>query len=79
MKIALSSKTTRISALLPSSLVVEVKKISAIDNVTQSSIIKNALKNWLRKRLDEDTKSLSKMVFDDLPSEEQWDAIQSPI
>lgn len=79
MKTALGPKTTRISALLPSSLVIEVKKISVKDNVTQSSIIKNALKNWLRKRLNEDTKSLSKIFFDDLPSEEQWDAIQSPI
>lgn len=33
----------------------------------------------LKKRLDEDTKSLSKMIFADLPSEEQWDIIQSPV
>ncbi|MFA5820631.1 MAG: hypothetical protein WC873_00745 [Candidatus Gracilibacteria bacterium] len=72
-------KTARISALLPSSLVIEIKKASVKENTTQSDIIKQALKDWLKKRLNEDTKALSKMAFDDLPSEDQWNAIQAAI
>lgn len=79
MKTALNTKTTRISALLPSALVVEVKRISEKENKTQSNIIKTALREWLKKRLDKDTKALAKMKFDDLPSEDDWTVIQSPI
>ena len=72
-------KNTRISALLPSTLVVEVKKMSKEKNTTQSNIIKMALNQLLKKKLDEDTKKLSKMKFDDLPSEDEWNLIQSAI
>ena len=72
-------KTTRISALLPTVLVTEIKKMSEKNKTTQSNIIKTALKEWLKKKLDQDTKKLSKMKFDDLPSEDEWDLIQSAI
>ena len=73
------SKTTRISALLPSSLVEEVKKESIIKNITQSNIIKKALEIWFRQKLEKDTKKLAKMNFEDLPSEDEWSVIQSKI
>ncbi len=72
----MSTKTTRISALLPSSLVDEVKKTSEMENATQSSIIKKALEFWFRTKLRKDIKALSKINFDDLPSEEDWDLVQ---
>ncbi len=72
-------KNTRISALLPTTLVLEVKKMSKKENTTQSNIIKIALKQLLKKKLDKDTKELSKMKFDDLPSEDEWNLIQSAI
>ncbi len=72
-------KTTRVSALLPSSLVEEVKKTSKLENVTQSLVIKRALKFWFKDKLDRDTKALSKIDFDDLPSEDDWDLLQSPL
>ncbi|MBD3331019.1 DUF2191 domain-containing protein [Candidatus Peregrinibacteria bacterium] len=79
MKVLQNSKNTRISAILPKFLVLEMKKISEEENVTQSSIIKKALTEWLKKKLDRDTKALAALDFDDLPSEDEWDIIQSPI
>ena len=74
-----TSKTTRISAILPSSLANEIKKISNVENITQSSIIKKALEFWFQNRLSKDLKSLSRLDFNDLPSENDWTLIQSKI
>ena len=75
----IKAKTTRISAILPASLVYEVKKVSNGENVTQSSIIKNALEFWFQHRLRQDTKFLSKLNFNDIPSEDGWALIQSKV
>lgn len=72
-------KTTRVSALLPASLVREVKRLSQRDSTSQSFIIKNALQYWLGERLKKDTKELSRMIFDDLPSEDEWTLLQPKI
>ena len=73
------TKTTRISALLPTAVVEEVKRISYCENVTQSYIIKKALEQWLRHRLEQDAKYLAKLSFEDLPSEDEWVSIQSKV
>ena len=70
---------TRISALLPTSLVEEIKKTSNNEDITQSAIIKNAIETWLGNKLGRDARELSKMKFDDLPSEEDWVLIQPRI
>lgn len=75
----MKTKTARVSALLPSSLVEEIKRFSENNNITQSYIIKNALESWLRLKLEKDTKILSKINFDDLPSEDNWQLIQSAL
>ncbi|MBU4332553.1 hypothetical protein KKD19_01960 [Patescibacteria group bacterium] len=74
-----ATKTTRISALLPSLLVKELKGISMRENLTQSYIIKRALEFWFQKKLDKDTRALSQINFDDLPSEDDWTLIQSEV
>lgn len=74
-----TSKTTRISALLPTNLVEEIRNISNQENKTQSSIIKNALEFWFKKKLEKDAKALSEIKFDDLPSEDEWFSIQPKI
>lgn len=68
---------TRVSALLSKMLVTEIKKEAVERNATQSSIFEEALQLWLEKKLDEDAKSLGKMHFEDLPSENDWMQIQS--
>ena len=75
----LNTKTTRLSSLLPTYLVEEVKKVSMEEKVTQSLVIKKALELWFNNKLDRDTKALAKISFDDLPSEEDWNLIQSDI
>ena len=75
----MSTKTTRISALLPISLVKEIKKSSESENTTQSSVIKRALEFWFKSKLRKDVKALSKINFEDLPSEDEWNLIQSNI
>lgn len=74
-----NTKTTRLSSLLPTYLVDEVKKVSNEENITQSLVIKKALEFWLRNKLEEDTKSLAKIKFNDLPAEDDWLFIQSDI
>lgn len=72
-------KTTRVSALLPASLVREVKRLSQRDSTSQSFIIKNALQYWLGERLKKDVKELAQLTFDDLPSEDEWALLQPRI
>jgi len=73
------NQKTRISALLPVSITKELRRVSMNEKVTQSSIIERALRGWLRNKLDKDTKQLSKMTFNDLPSEEEWASLQTEI
>jgi len=70
---------TRISAFLPTFLLDEVEKFSKKQNLTKSFIIEKALQDWFLKKLNSDVKDLSKMSFDDLPDEENWNLIQTKI
>jgi len=70
---------SRISALLPNFLLDEIDKVSQTKKVAKSYIIERALQDWFLKKLDSDTKELSKISFDDLPSEKNWNLIQSKI
>jgi len=74
-----SQKNTRISALLPTNLVIEIKNFAAEKEMTQSNVVKMALELWFKKKLEKDTKALAKINFDDLPTEEEWGSIQSKI
>jgi len=70
---------TRISVLLPTFLTEEIKKVSEQENITQSYIVKGALEKWMQEKLQKDTKELSQINFDDLPSEDEWVNIQPKI
>ncbi|MFA6171323.1 MAG: hypothetical protein WCW77_05740 [Patescibacteria group bacterium] len=73
------SKNLRISAILPAYLVDEIRNISSMESVPQSSIIKWAVECWLKEKLKRDAKALSRMKFDDLPSEDDWLVIQNEV
>ena len=79
----MSSKTTnhkeRVSALLPSKLMHEVTRTAVEQSTTKSAIIEEALRLWIQNRLDQDTKELAELSFHDLPSEAEWEAIQSEV
>ena len=46
---------------------------------SKSSLVENALKVYLEKKLEAEAKIISKMKFDDLPTEDEWLSIQSEI
>lgn len=54
-------------------------KTSKDENISKSSIIENALQRYLQERLIEEGCQLAKLKFDDLPSEDDWIAIQPKI
>ncbi|MDP2691825.1 MAG: hypothetical protein Q8O95_05490 [bacterium] len=72
-----ASSKTRISAFLPDLIVTTMKQTAESKGVTQSAILQEAMEMWLNKRLEEDAKALAKIPFDDLPSEDDWIAIQA--
>ena len=69
----------RVSALLPAKLMHEVARTATEQSTTKSAIIEEALRLWIQHRLDQDTKALAELTFDDLPTEEEWDVIQSEV
>ncbi|MFA5432358.1 MAG: hypothetical protein WC319_05730 [Candidatus Paceibacterota bacterium] len=75
----MKTTTKRISALLPSFLVDEVKRTSEIEKKTQSEIIKGALEEWSKKKLIDDLEELSKIDFDDVPTINEWVSIRPHI
>ncbi len=75
----MTTKTSRISALLPTLLTEELKKHSKEEKITQSSIIQQALELWIKTKLDQDTKDLVQINFNDLPDENEWLEIQTKI
>jgi hypothetical protein len=74
-----SATKTRISAILPARLSAELRKVALAEQVPQSRILAEALQLWLRQRLDRETKELSRLTFDDLPSEQDWLSVQSVV
>jgi hypothetical protein len=71
------STKTRISALLPTTLIIEIRNEAEERHSTQSAILEEALRLWFEKQLKEDAKVLSALKFNDLPSEDEWVGIQS--
>lgn len=70
-------KTVKLSISLPKKLAEEIKRISDEKNVSKSFVVKKALDDMMLKKMEEDFKELSKMKFDDLPTEEEWLIIQN--
>lgn len=79
----MSSKTTknkvRISVTIIPSLDNMLTKVSQNSGESKSSLIEQALAKYLKNKLKEDVKTLSRINFDDLPSEDEWLSIQSDI
>lgn len=69
----------RISITIMPSLNDMLEKISEKSGLSKSALVEDAVAQYLQKRLTEDVKALSKMHFDDLPSEDEWLEIQSEI
>lgn len=73
-----ASQTKRkISITILPSLDDILQKISEEENISKSTVIENAVKNYIRKKLEKDVAALAKLSFSDLPSEDEWLEIQS--
>ncbi len=56
-----------------------LEQISKKSGLSKSLLVEKALKDYLKKELEQEAKVLSKMHFEDLPSEDEWISIQSNI
>lgn len=54
-----------------------LSKVSESLGESKSLIVEKALKEFLERQLEKDAKSLAKMKFNDLPTEDEWLSIQS--
>lgn len=69
----------RISIKIKPTLNSLLEKIEKQSGISKSAIVEAAIENYLKKRLYKDSKKLSTLRFDDLPTEEEWLSIQSKI
>lgn len=56
-----------------------LEKVCEKSGISKSLLIEKAIKDFLKHQLEKDSKALSKMTFDDLPSEDDWFSLQSQI
>lgn len=71
------SAKTRISAFLPTQRVQELKHAAEQKDTTFSALLEEALDLWHEKKLEADAKFLSTLQYDDLPTEDEWNDVQS--
>lgn len=78
-KLLLSKAKNKISITIMPSINELLEKVSRKSGLSKSALIEKAVAQYLEDKLEEDIKALSKMHFDDLPSEDEWLEIQSKI
>ncbi len=49
-----------------------LEKESEFSGISKSELVERAIEKFLKNKLDHDSKILGKMVFEDLPSENEW-------
>jgi len=67
-----SKNKERISITIQPSLNLFLANLSETLGLSKSELVENALKQYLKNRLTYEAKELSKMNFDDLPTEDEW-------
>jgi predicted DNA-binding protein len=66
----------RISITINPKLDNMLQEVSQTAGKSKSFLIEEAVKEFLKKKLDNDSRELAKLKFEDLPSEEEWTVIQ---
>jgi hypothetical protein len=56
-----------------------LEKVSERSGISKSSLVEQSIKDFLQEQLEEDSKVLAKINFDDLPTEDEWLKVQSKI
>lgn len=71
-KLNTSKNKERISITIQPTLNLFLNQMSDRLGLSKSEVVENALKRYLKDRLTFEAKELSKIKFDDLPSEDEW-------
>jgi len=66
-----------LSVTLNTSIIEQIDILKERLWISRSQLIEELIKNSLEIKLLEDAKKLSKMNFDDIPSEDEWHILQS--
>ncbi len=74
-----SPTKSRISVTIMPFLNLSLDRIASKKSLSKSAIVGKAINLYLKKQLEEDTKILAKLKFDDLPTEDEWTTIQSDV
>ncbi|HOI59947.1 MAG TPA: hypothetical protein PKU93_01330 [Candidatus Pacearchaeota archaeon] len=67
----------KISLSLPCDLITEIDLYVKNRNISRSAFFKEISRVWLLKKMEKDAEELSKVTYDDLPSEDDWLIIQN--
>lgn len=70
------SQKRKISITILPSLDDTIQRICESSGISKSSIIEIAIKKYIEDQLEKDAKSLAKLTYDDLPTEDEWLEIQ---
>ena len=73
----MSITKTKISVTISKVLADLLEETAKKMQVPKSSLVEDALKPLMEKRLEADAKTLSSLSSGDLPSEDEWNSIQS--
>jgi hypothetical protein len=77
---AVKNKTKiRITVTILPSINNLLEKVCKRSGLSKSLLVEQSIKDFLQERLEEDSKALANIKFDDLPSEDEWSDIQSKI
>lgn len=68
---------SNISLSLTSNLLKQIDNIKLRYNLSRSEVVEELIKESLEKKLIADATELSKIAFDDLPDESEWNTLQS--
>lgn len=72
MTMANLSNKVRITVTIMPSLNSLLEETSSKNKISKSELVEKSLKQYFRGRLEDDLKKLSKIKFNDLPSEDEW-------
>lgn len=76
-KLISSKSKIRISITIIPALDKMLEKVSINSGKSKSSLIEQAISQYFKNKLEKDLEMLSKINFEDLPSEDNWLEIQS--
>ena len=60
-------------------LVQILEEHAELAQTSKSALVEQAIKKFLKRKLTEESKVLSKMTFNDLPNEDEWVSLQGEV